>query len=205
MSEIIYILTNEAMPGYVKVGRTNNLEQRRLSLSRPSGVPLPFEVYYASEVDDAQKDEQWLYSVFADRRVRDEREFFKIDPERIVAALKRVEKRDITPKSLQHSLASSTEEEKKEVEEKKKIRSKFDFKKYDIPIGSEITFSRDASIKAEVLSNNKIKLNGKETSLSKSAQELLGYNYGVAGTLYWMYEDESLDERRRRFESGELN
>lgn len=205
MSEIIYILTNEAMPGYVKVGRTNNLEQRRLSLSRPSGVPLPFEVYYASEVDDAQKDEQWLYSVFADRRVRDEREFFKIDPERIVAALKRIEKQDITPKSLQHSLASSTEEEKKEVEEKKKIRSKFDFKKYDIPIGSEITFSRDASIKAEVLSNNKIKLNGKETSLSKSAQELLGYNYGVAGTLYWMYEDESLDERRRRFENGELN
>jgi len=128
MSEIIYILTNEAMPGYVKVGRTNNLEQRRLSLSRPSGVPLPFEVYYASEVDDAQKDEQWLYSVFADRRVRDEREFFKIDPERIVAALKRIEKRDITPKSLQYSLASSTEEEKKEVEEKKKIRSKFDFK-----------------------------------------------------------------------------
>ena len=205
MSEIIYILTNEAMPGYVKVGRTNNLEQRRLSLSRPSGVPLPFEVYYASEVDDAQKDEQWLYSVFADRRVRDEREFFKIDPERIVAALKRIEKRDITPKSLQYSLASSTEEEKKEVEEKKKIRSKFDFKKYDIPVGSEITFSRDASIKAEVLSNNKIKLNGKETSLSKSAQELLGYNYGVAGTLYWVYEDESLDERRRRFESGKLN
>jgi hypothetical protein len=202
MNEIIYLLTNEAMPGYVKVGRTKNLEQRRPSLSRPSSVPLPFEVYYASEVDNAQRDEQWIHSVFADRRVRDEREFFKIDPERIVAALKRIEKRDITPKSLQHSLASSTEEEKKEVEEKKKIRSKFDFKKYGVPIGSEITFSRNPSIKAEVLPNNKIKLNGKEKSLSKSAQELLGYNYSVAGTLYWIYEDESLDERRRRFESG---
>lgn len=203
MNEIIYILINEAMPGYVKIGKTNNLEQRRLSLSRPSGVPLPFEVYYASEVEDAQKDEQWLHYVFADRRVRDEQEFFKIDPERIVAALKRIEKKDITPKSLQQSLSSSTEEEKKEVEEKKKIRSKFDFKKYDIPIGSEVIFSRDASIKAKVLPNNKIELGGKETSLSKSAQELLGYNYGVAGTLYWMYEDESLDERRRRMEDGE--
>lgn len=203
MDEIIYILINEAMLGYVKIGKTNNLEQRRLSLSRPSGVPLPFEVYYASEVEDAQKDEQWLHSVFADRRVRDEREFFKIDPERIVAALKRIEKKDITPKSLQQSLSSSTEEEKKEVEEKKKIRSKFDFKKYDIPIGSDIIFSRDASIKAKVLQNNKIELDGKEISLSKSAQKLLGYNYGVAGTLYWMYKDESLDERRRRFKSGE--
>ena len=203
MNEIIYILTNEAMPGYVKIGRTSDLEQRRLSLSRPSGVPLPFEVYYASEVEDAQKDEQWLHSVFADRRVRDEREFFKIDPERVVAALKRVEKKDITPKSLQQTIASSTEEEKREVEKKKKIRSKFDFKKYDIPVGSEIIFSRDSSIKAKVLPNNKIEITGKETSLSKSAQELLGYTYGVAGTLYWMYEDESLDERRRRFESGE--
>jgi hypothetical protein len=201
MNEIIYILKNEAMPGYVKIGRTSNLQERIRSLSRPSGVPLPFEVHYASEVKDSQKDEQWLHSVFADRRVRDEREFFKIDPERVVAALKRIEIRDITPKSLQTSLTDSTDKEKKEVEEKKKIRSKFDFKKYGIPVGSEIVYSRDSSIKAKVLTNNKIELNGKETSLSKSAQELLGYNYGVAGTLYWMYQEESLDERRRRIEN----
>lgn len=203
MSEIIYILTNEAMPGYIKIGRTTNLEQRRHSLSRPSGVPLPFEVYYASEVNDSQKNEQWLHSIFADRRVRDQREFFKIDPERVVIALKKIEIKDVTPKSLQASMADSTDEEKKEVEEKKKIRSKFDFKRFSIPVGSEIFYSRDSSVKARVLPNNKIEINGEETSLSKSAQELLGYNYGVAGTLYWMFQDESLDERRRRLENKE--
>ncbi|TSC84444.1 MAG: hypothetical protein G01um101417_250 [Parcubacteria group bacterium Gr01-1014_17] len=61
MNEIIYVLINEAMPGYVKVGRTSNLHERIRSLNRPSGVPLPFEVYYASEVRDSQKDEQWLH------------------------------------------------------------------------------------------------------------------------------------------------
>jgi len=91
-------------------------------------------VYYAGEVKNSQTDEQWLHSIFADRRVRDQREFFKIDPERVVVALKRVEIRDVTPKSLQASIPNSTEEEKKEVEEKKKVRSKFDFKKYDIPL-----------------------------------------------------------------------
>ncbi len=204
MSEIVYVLTNEAMPGYVKVGRTSDLKERIHSLSRPSGVPLPFEVYYASEVDNAQKDELWLHSVFADRRVREEREFFKIDPERVVAALKRIEKKDVTPRSLQESLTSSTDEEKSEVEKRKEIRSKFDFQKYGIPIGSKITFSRDYSIKARVLSDNKIELNGKKISLSKSAQELLGYHYGVAGTLYWVYEDETLDERRRRMEGRDM-
>lgn len=28
-------------------------------------------------------------------------------------------------------------------------------------------------------------------------------DYGTSGTDYWMYDGETLDERRRRFESGE--
>lgn len=42
MSEIVYVLSNEAMPGYVKVGRTTtSLEQRVRELSRSTSVPLP--------------------------------------------------------------------------------------------------------------------------------------------------------------------
>lgn len=200
--EIIYVLRNEAMPGLVKVGKTTDLKERIRSLSHPTGIPLPFEVYYASEVDDMQKDEQWLFSVFSDRRVREGREFFKIDPERVVAALKRIEKRDVTPKSLQESLARATDEEKREIKKKKEIASKFDFKKYGIPVGAEIVFSRDPSVRAKVFPDNKIELNGKVTSLSKSAQELLGYHYGIAGPLYWMFEDETLNERRKGLDNG---
>ena len=40
---IVYILTNEAMPGLIKIGLTNaTVEQRMLSLDTTS-VPLPFE------------------------------------------------------------------------------------------------------------------------------------------------------------------
>ncbi len=52
MPNIIYILTNEAMHGLVKIGYTQNLEQRMRELSAPSGVPLPFECHYAAEVPD---------------------------------------------------------------------------------------------------------------------------------------------------------
>ncbi len=47
MSEIVYVLTNPTMPGLIKIGRTTNLEQRVKSLSSDTGVPLPFEVFYA--------------------------------------------------------------------------------------------------------------------------------------------------------------
>ncbi len=193
--EIIYILTNESMPGYIKIGFTNNSLEERLKQLDRTGVPLPFEIYYACEVENSREDERWLHSIFSDKRVRENREFFKIDPERVVIALKRIQKTDITP-----GVSVGTEEEQKEIEEKKNIRSRFDFKTYEIPIGSEIYFSRDESVKAKVLPNNVIELNGEETSLSKSAKELLGYKKPVAGTLYWMYEDETLDERRRRMD-----
>jgi hypothetical protein len=48
-----------------------------------------------------------------------------------------------------------------------------------------------------------IEFNGEVTSLSASAQKLLGYPYQVQGTIYWIYEGETLDERRRRLESEE--
>ena len=197
--EIIYILTNEAMAGYIKIGFTNNsLEERLRQLDR-TGVPLPFEIYYACEVENARADERWLHSIFSDRRVRNSREFFKMDPERVVIALKRIQKVDITP-----GISTGTEEEQKEIEEKKNVRSRFDFQTYEIPVGSEIYFSRDESVKARVLPNNVIELNGGETSLSKSSKELLGYKKPVAGTLYWMFEDETLDERRRRMDGEEI-
>ena len=59
MLEIIYILTNEAMQGYIKIGFTNGSLSERLQQLDRTGVPLPFEVYYACEVENARADEQW--------------------------------------------------------------------------------------------------------------------------------------------------
>src|SRR3989344_2453348 len=99
MNEIIYILTNEAMPGYVKIGKTtNNLEQRVRDLSASTSVPLPFTVFYACKVEDANFVEHQLHDAFDNNRANPRREFFQIAPERVVAALKLREIKDITPK-----------------------------------------------------------------------------------------------------------
>ena len=186
------------MPGYVKIGKTNNLEQRIRSLDT-TGVPLPFECFYACKVKDASFVERQLLDAFLDHRVRSSREFFEIAPERAVAMLKLVEIGNVTPKK---DFVESQEDQQALIQARNQ-RAVFNFGMVGIPIGAELTFSRDENIKANVIDNRKIKFNENITSLSDSAQKILGYDYKVAGTLYWMYEGETLDERRKRFESGE--
>jgi len=201
--EIIYVLTNEAMPGYVKVGRTGtSLEQRIRELNSSTSVPLPFTAFYACTVKDAPFVEHQLHDAFDDNRVNPRREFFHIAPERVVAALKLAEIENLTPKRDY----VETKEDQEALDEARERRGRFNFGMVDIPMGAELVFSRDENIKAKVInthSTDSIEFNGEITSLSRSAKKILGYDYGVAGTDYWMYEGETLDERRRRFENGE--
>jgi len=202
MNEIIYILTNEAMPGYVKIGRTSgDLEQRIRDLSASTSVPLPFICFYACTVKKAQFVEHQLHDAFDNNRVNPKREFFQIAPDRVVSALKLAAIEEVTPKKdLVEDL-----EDREALNMARKIREKFNFDMAKIPIGAELIFSRDESKTAKVIDNHFIEHNGKKISLSKSAQEILGYDYGVAGTDYWTYEGETLDERRKRLASGENN
>jgi hypothetical protein len=75
MTEIVYILTNPVIPDLIKIGRTTNLEERLRSLSSHSGVPVPFECYYACEVRDSQDVERRLHGAFGDHRINPKREF----------------------------------------------------------------------------------------------------------------------------------
>lgn len=201
MNEIIYILINEAMPGYVKIGRTTDLEQRIRTLDNTS-VPLPFECFYACTVANADFVEKQLHDAFMDHRVRSSREFFEISPDRVISALKLAEIENVTPG---HDYVENTEDQKA-LNQAREKRSAFNFGMVNIPVGAEITFINDENKKAKVVKlsgKRNIEFNGELTSPSTAAQKILGYTYSVQGTVYWMYEGETLDERRRRMESAE--
>jgi hypothetical protein len=116
-----------------------------------------------------------------------------------VSALKLAEIENITPKKD----FVESQEDQEALNQARTRRSKFNFSIVNIPVGSELVFSRDENIKARVVDNSTIEFNGEITSLSTSAQKILGYDYGVAGTDYWMFDGETLDERRRRIENEE--
>lgn len=80
MANIVYILTNEAMPDLIKIGlTTDSVETRMTQLSSHSGVPFPFECYFAAEVEDCVKLEKLLHQLFSEARVNPKREFFKFE------------------------------------------------------------------------------------------------------------------------------
>ena len=87
MTDIVYVLINEAMPGLVKIGCTTDDLAARVRALFGTGVPLPFEIFYACEVSDCRLVERHMHDAFGDHRVSKSREFFRIAPERVKAAL----------------------------------------------------------------------------------------------------------------------
>lgn len=197
MNGTIYILTNEAMPGYIKVGKTANLEQRVKDLSRASGIPLPFEVFYAAEVEDVDFVERQIHEAFGRTRVAKNREFFSETPERVVAALKLRELREVTPGNEAYVEEESDREALARV---KRYKKRYDFSRYDIPVGSVLTFTRDPNVTCVVADGDNVEFAGEVMSLSKAAATALGVSYGVQGPIFWQYGEQTLDERRREMD-----
>lgn len=79
MQGIVYVLSNPAMPGLVKIGMTNrdHLEDRVRELSNTS-VPTPFIVEGWAWVEDARVCERLLHDWLSAVRMNSRREFFSI-------------------------------------------------------------------------------------------------------------------------------
>ena len=201
MPEIVYLLTNPTMPDLVKIGRTTDLEARLRQLSTHSGVPVPFECFYACEVADSVKVEKALHDAFGDHRINSRREFFRLNPDRAVAILELVALKDAT-------LTDEVAEDQAELDalhREQTRREQFRFSMVDIAPGAVLTFSKDELITATVVDDKRINFQGEITSTSAAATKLLhriGWTLKAAqGPLYWVYEGETLAERRIRLEN----
>lgn len=197
----VYILTNEAMPGLVKIGRTStSVEQRMSELNRHAGIPLPFVCYYAAEVADSAKVEKKLHEAFGDHRIRAQREFFRLSPHRAQAALELAAIFDATPRN--EIVDEFPEDAERGMTRENARKSLPTFSEYQIPIGSTLLFTKDKSITATV--NGERTLNFQNQTLSMSAAALqalrnLGYNWKSAnGSAYWEFDGETVWDRWER-------
>jgi hypothetical protein len=196
MPGIVYILTNAAMPGLVKIGITeSNVEDRIKGLDNTS-VPVPFECFYAAQVTDAAKIERAIHEAFGDHRLRKNREFFRISPDkpRVIVELLCIE--NVTPG--QELLVEAGDQEA--LNEERNRKSNFRFSLVGIKPGDELQSVFDDGITCTVKDDRRVIFRGEEESLSSSALQIaheqgLGWKT-IAGPQYWKYNGKTLSELR---------
>lgn len=203
MPGVIYILTNSAMPGLVKIGQTQGSVEDRMRQLDTTGIPLPFECFYAVEVPDPAKAERAIHDAFDDHRVRKSREYFRISPDRPKAILELVQTRNVTPGQD----VLSEPEDQSALDDARERRSKFNFAMIGLKAGDELTSVFNDSVRALVVSDkNQIDFRGEVMSLSKAALTVAheqGYGWQtIAGPSYWKHNGRTLAELRDQFEDA---
>ncbi len=214
---IVYCLTNPAMPELVKIGLVRSAEasalKARMSALYSTGVPLPFEVRYAVMVDKPEEVEKLLHSAFHNFRENPGKEFFRVEPERVVAAMKLTAGEAVSVEDTPDAEVSQDAiEARKRSRQRQNTRlSKFKFSSAHVQFGKEIEFIRDPSLTAKVLNDKKIEFEGKEHSLTSAARLILRRTGetkpnrgGVAGPTFWQYQGETLSKRRRRINPSDF-
>ena len=156
---IIYVLSNEAMPGLIKIGLTTRDDlQNRLRELYSTGVPLPFKCEYACKVADCGAVESALHMAFSTDRVNPKREFFKMTIDRVIPLLELFKVEDATNTVENELNQDVSSQEKTAIQEFVKRRPNLNFDEMGIPIGSTLVMDHaDNEYIATVVSSNKVK------------------------------------------------
>lgn len=203
---IIYILTNDSMPGLIKIGSTKDIKERLKSLDK-TGVPTPFKLYYAIEIENYKQKERQLHQGYAKDRVRVNREFFRIEPENATAMLKALGGREIDNTYIDISIDETGNMISTDLyDDRLPAKPITTFEMLNIPIGTKLHFTRNENIVCEVYDNRKVKYQDNIYSLSQLSSEILIKKYSwkgknVNGFQFWKYEGEILTDRRSRLEN----
>ena len=208
----IYVLTNDAMPDYIKIGFTSSEEvEIRMKQLDTTGLPLPFRLHACIEIDNAQRLERLAHDVFASHRARPNREFFLMEPETAVRYFHAISLNDVTARwiAVDQRMIDETGQTLQDDKVVKPKLASFTFESAGVPVGALVEFVRNPSFQVTVVNENEVEFEGNRTKLSPLAR-ILFERIGQAnasgayqGPLYFSYEDEILSERRRRLAEEE--
>lgn len=205
MSVIVYALTNPAMPGLVKIGKTSrgDPQARMKELYSSSGVPLPFECIIAVEVEDDPDGglEKVIHTVFAPYRLNPSREFFQIEPLQVEALLKAWPGKDVTPQVNKEAEEELDDSDREAVKQFRLGRHYYRttymrFGEMGISTGS-VLVSVDTGEEARVNGDRKVFFRGDVVSLTEATRAALDLEPGRTpqkSTSHWTFDGRNLAE-----------
>ena len=188
---VVYVLTNPAMPGLVKIGKTSRGSvDARLNELYSTGVPVPFECAFAGKVEDESKVEKAFHSAFGPYRINPKREFFQIEAEQAIALLELMIVENVTP-DFQEEASSVDKEAKAGSDRLKAKRPVQNFLEMGLPVGADILF-QDGVTTCQIASGRRVSFDGEDFSLTALTQKLLDTDRPLQPSPYWTYQGKRL-------------
>lgn len=183
----IYIMTNPALKGMVKIGYATNVESRRKQLST-TALPYEYEVYATYETSGNLEDKKlhkMIDNLNPDLRISKNREFFVLSAEDAYELLESI------------ATISGTKDKLKKVKiapakKQKTKRPPVNFSKCNIPIGAELVYVEDSSVVAVVVDERKVQYNDEITSLSAISDRIKGYS--TSGPSFFTYNGKTVSQ-----------
>lgn len=194
---IVYLLTNPAMPGLVKIGMTTREDiDARMRELYSTGVPVPFECQFACRVKkvDCAKIEHALHTAFEPQRVNANREFFRINVGQARAILELFHHEDVTSEVEDEIQNDLTADDKAATEKVKVRRPPLNFYEMGLQKGDVLRYAHDESVTCSVESEKKIVFNGEVTSLTAVTTSLKHSKYQIQPTPHWYFKERLLTD-----------
>ena len=190
MSGIVYLLTNEAMPGLVKIGKTTGDDpQVRMDQLYNTSVPVPFDCALAVRVEDPSGLEKALHTAFGPNRINPKREFFKIDIEQAAVLLRYSMEENVTP-TVNETNNVISKEELSSSETLRKRRPNMNFRAMGILPGA-ILKSTDGEGQVEVVDDRRVSIDGQVMYITQATTKYWGSPIYTPAE-YWLFEGRKL-------------
>jgi hypothetical protein len=193
---IVYVLTNSAMPGLTKIGKTNQEDiQTRMSQLYTTGVPVQFDCAFACQVADCGAVEAAFHHAFGNTRVNPKREFFKIEPDRVISILRLLALEDVTPqveKELDEGLDAADKESREALARSRRPPMNFEVMK--IPVGAILVYKDDEKVQLKVVDSRHVEYDGVPCSLTEAHRKTFNLPYSPWATPFWTYNGRNLKD-----------
>jgi len=218
MSGYVYILTNPSFrDDWVKIGKSSRPVNVRSKELDNTAVPLPFEIYAVLKTEKYNEAEVQIHRMIdlvnPSMRIRKGREFFNVTPEVALRILEQcaltLDDAEIIRNFEQKHVAIRNECTEKLTGNNENVghrvmSSKLTFEMLNIPVGSELTFVENPSIKAMTVDERStIRLEDGTTAPISKMVVLVKRRLGTQtaseayqGGAYWMYNGVKLTTLR---------
>ena len=187
----IYIMTNPCLKDMVKIGFAKNVEARRRQLST-TALPYEYEIYAIYETSGNLEDKKlhkMIDQLNPELRVTKSREFFLMSPDEAYNLLEAIAVISGSQDQLKKAKTDEADDSNPKIK-----KPPVNFIKCGIPVGAELIYIEDPSIKVFVADERKVQYEDELTSLSAVAKKLKGYSFAPQGPKFFTYNGKIISE-----------